>query len=92
MSVERRKILFSGRVQGVGFRMTAVELAGGLQLAGTVRNLVDNTVELIAEGEAEEIDHLVNRLREHFGSFIRTIDQTRMTPIGNLAPGIRITY
>ena len=75
MKAERRMILFSGRVQGVGFRMTTVHLAQDLALAGTVRNLPDGRVELVAEGVAKDIDALVNRLREHFATLIRSIDQ-----------------
>jgi len=73
---ERRVILFSGRVQGVGFRMTAVHLAADLPLTGTVRNVDDGAwdgggygggVELIVEGAAGDIDRLVVRLSEQFG-------------------------
>lgn len=91
MPVERRTILFSGRVQGVGFRYTAVQLSTGLTLAGTVRNLDDGDVELIAEGESAEIDALVERLREHFGTFIRTIQQNRSRALG-LPSGLHVAY
>src|SRR5436305_14642753 len=73
--VEGRTILFGGRVQGVGFRMAAVHLGRDLALAGTVRNLSDGRVELVAEGEGKEIDRLVTRLREHFGAFVRTVEE-----------------
>ena len=73
---EVRTILFSGRVQGVVFRMTAVHFANGRALDGTVRNLPDGRVEMIAAGEPAEIDGLVSRLREHFGSFVRSVDQS----------------
>ena len=39
-----RRIIYSGRVQGVGFRWTAKELARGYDVLGTVRNLPDGTV------------------------------------------------
>jgi len=93
--MERRKIIFTGHVQGVGFRMTTVMLSRRTQLAGAVRNVDGggyNTVELIVEGETKEIDQLLARLREHFGSFIRTMDQTQLTPVGALSPGINITH
>ena len=75
MKAEARTILFTGRVQGVGFRMTAAHFSAGRPVSGTVRNLPDGRVELVAHGEPAEIDALVSRLREHFGSFIRTIEQ-----------------
>ena len=51
MPRERRRVVFSGRVQGVGFRFTCQSLARGFDVAGYVRNLADGRVELVAEGE-----------------------------------------
>lgn len=91
MKAEGRTILFTGRVQGVGFRMTAVQLSAGLRLSGTVRNLPDGRVEMVVEGEPAEIDTLVERLREHFGGFIRNIDQSVVAPgNGKQSSGIRV--
>jgi len=90
--VERRTILFSGRVQGVGFRMTVVQFAENLPLAGTVRNTDDGDVELVAEGKSADIDALITRLREHFGSFIRTISQTPARATGLRGSGIQIIH
>ena len=47
----RANIIFSGRVQGVGFRYNSYEIAMKLGLTGYVRNLQDGTVELEAQGE-----------------------------------------
>jgi acylphosphatase len=90
--VERRSIVFSGRVQGVGFRMTTVQFAENLPLAGTVRNTEEGDVELVVEGEAAQIDTLISRLREHFGSFIRNISQTPSRATGLRGGGIRIIH
>ena len=49
-------VLFSGRVQGVGFRYTAKTVATGFEITGTIRNLPDGRVELVAEGRREELD------------------------------------
>jgi acylphosphatase len=89
---EVRTILFSGRVQGVGFRMTAVHFASGLALDGTVRNLPDGRVEIIVAGEPAEIDGLASRLREHFGSFVRNVDQSVSDPVpgGKRGRGLRV--
>ena len=48
-------IFYSGRVQGVGFRYTARRTAAGFDVTGTVRNLPDGRVELIAEGSETEL-------------------------------------
>jgi acylphosphatase len=71
-------MVFSGHVQGVGFRMTAVQIAGDLAISGTVRNREDGAVEVIVEGAASEMDLLVSRLREHFGALVRNVEQTTL--------------
>lgn len=50
------KIFYSGRVQGIGFRYTARTVAAGFEITGTVRNLPDGRVELVAEGDDAELD------------------------------------
>ena len=53
--MERMTVLYSGRVQGVGFRFTVRQVAQGYDVTGTVRNLPDSRVELIAEGTRAEL-------------------------------------
>lgn len=48
-------IYYSGQVQGVGFRYTVRQVAAGFEVTGTIRNLPDGRVELVAEGGAEEL-------------------------------------
>jgi acylphosphatase len=52
----RMTVVYSGHVQGVGFRYTAKTVATGFDLTGTIRNLADGRVELVAEGHREELD------------------------------------
>jgi acylphosphatase len=59
-----RRLIVSGRVQGVGFRFFAERAARELALAGFVRNLPNGAVEAVAEGEEEAIVRYVERLRE----------------------------
>ena len=61
-------VIFSGQVQGVGFRYTAVRLATGLGLAGWVRNLSDGRVELCVEGTRALCQELVERLKRQFAA------------------------
>jgi len=49
-------VFYSGRVQGVGFRYNAKSVAAGFEVIGTVRNLMDGRVELIAEGNRGELE------------------------------------
>ena len=50
------KNFYSGHVQGVGFRYAVKTVAAGFEVVGTVRNLPDGRVELIAEGSREELE------------------------------------
>jgi len=59
----RMKILYSGHVQGVGFRYTAKTTAAGFEISGVVRNLSDGRVELTAEGAREELEAFRQAIR-----------------------------
>lgn len=56
--------LFSGRVQAVGFRYSALCLAKELQLTGWVKNLTDGRVEAELQGQAELVDSFVERISQ----------------------------
>ena len=58
------RVLYSGRVQGVGFRYTVKSVASGFELTGAVRNLPDGRVELFAEGAGDELQAFVQAIRE----------------------------
>lgn len=64
MGRERVTIYYSGRVQGVGFRYTVKSLTTGFEVAGTVRNLPDGRVELVAEGLREELEAFREAIRD----------------------------
>ena len=53
--MQRVVVFYSGRVQGVGFRATVRQIACGYEVNGSVRNLADGRVELIAEGTKDEL-------------------------------------
>jgi acylphosphatase len=58
------RVLFSGHVQGVGFRYTAKTVADGFEISGIARNLSDGRVELIAEGAREELEAFRAAIRD----------------------------
>jgi acylphosphatase len=65
-------IVYSGRVQGVGFRYSTKAVAQGFEVAGTVRNLTDGRVELIAEGLRGELEDFRRAIQDSgVGGFIR---------------------
>ena len=72
MARQQMHILYEGRVQGVGFRYTTKALACGFEITGTVRNLMNGTVELVAEGQREELEAFREGIQEsELGHFIR---------------------
>lgn len=72
MKREQMQVLYSGRVQGVGFRFTVKMVAHGFDVTGTVRNLPDGRVELTAEGERAELDAFRKGIQDSdIGAFIR---------------------
>ena len=71
MAIERRRVFFWGRVQGVGFRATARQLAGSFAIGGYVRNLDDGRVELVAEGEPGAISDFLQSVSDALGDRIQ---------------------
>jgi acylphosphatase len=66
-----KHIIFSGQVQGVGFRFTAFNMANRHQLTGFVRNLPDGTVEMLIQGTSGAIDDYIRDIKEYFSGYIR---------------------
>lgn len=61
------RALFKGRVQGVGFRWTVQDHAERLQLAGTVENLPDGSVEVFASGPRPALEAFLKAIQEEPG-------------------------
>jgi len=69
----RLTVVYGGRVQGIGFRHTVKQVAMGFELTGTVRNLPDGRVELVAEGRGEELEAFRTAIRnEGLAGFIQS--------------------
>jgi acylphosphatase len=83
---KRAQVFYSGRVQGVGFRYSAREVACGYEVTGFVRNLPDGRVELVAEGDEEETRAFLAAIYEgQLGSYIRGQDVTWSTASGEFS-------
>ena len=65
MSMERMKVVFRGRVQGVGFRYTTYSLASQYEVSGYVKNLHTGDVELVAEGRPDELERFLAAVEPH---------------------------
>ena len=73
----------TGRVQGVGFRWFVQEAAERLGLVGFVRNMEDGRVEVFAEGEADTLAALQEKLRQGPGlSRVEAVKASEAIPSG----------
>jgi len=68
---KRIHVIFKGRVQGVGFRYTAVSAAEVLNCTGLVRNLDNGDVEVIAEQKQDTLKSFIERLEDEFSGYIK---------------------
>jgi len=73
-----KHIIFVGRVQGVGFRFTAFDIANRYNLTGWVRNLLDGTVEMVAQGLSDDIADCIRGIEASFAGYI---SQTKVEEI-----------
>ena len=84
----RETLHYTGRVQGVGFRYTAANLAKGFAVAGAVRNLPDGRVKLVAEGPADQVAALVDAVQQAMGPNITGVESARSQGTGEFGtPG-----
>jgi acylphosphatase len=56
----RKRLLISGKVQGVGFRFHSFEKAVSLKLKGWVQNLPDGRVEMIIGGSEKAVEDMIS--------------------------------
>ena len=91
MSQVAKHIIFIGRVQGVGFRFTAHRTAIRYRLTGYVRNLMDGTVEMLAQGSPDDIDDCMRDIEQTFcGDVTETkVEQIPFDPTHN---SFKITF
>ncbi|TWU60141.1 Acylphosphatase [Rubripirellula tenax] len=78
----RYLVSFTGHVQGVGFRVTAVQQSRGLDVHGTVCNESDGSVTMDVEGSPSDLKELVRRIESVMSRKLDgTVIDTR-NPIG----------
>lgn len=89
--MKRRHITVYGHVQGVGFRFAVERAARSRGVAGWVRNRSDGAVEAAFEGEAEDVEALVEFCRSGpRGAEVERIDVVEESPEG--VAGFRVAY
>jgi acylphosphatase len=82
--------LYEGKVQGVGFRSSVLNLAKGYEVTGWVVYHPDGRVEVLAHGNAMEVEGFLQGIREsHLAGHI---ERENITPTGDKPPhrGFRI--
>ncbi len=84
-----KKVIYSGRVQGVGFRYTARQTAAGFDVAGYVRNLSSGDVELVSEGEAGVVASFLEAVADRMRGYIQSAVVSDVAPCGHGAFVIR---
>ena len=78
MADTARHVIFSGRVQGVGFRYTCHRIAMRYDLTGFVKNLPDGSVELLAQGNADDVADCLADIHDSFGTCIRNAETSEV--------------
>jgi acylphosphatase len=74
--VQHEIVHFSGRVQGVGFRYSALQVAKEFEVAGFVMNLVDGRVLVEVEGRAAEVAAFIAAIEERMHGCVRKVERS----------------
>jgi acylphosphatase len=81
--VKRIRAVVIGTVQGVGYRYFAMMRAKGLGIVGYVQNNPDGNVEVVAEGEENDLESFVAALkRGPSGAYVREVVAVRLPATG----------
>lgn len=86
-----KRVIFEGRVQGVGFRYTVKDLSRGFEVCGWVKNLSDGSVELEVMGEPNEVESFIKEIAEesNVAHHIKNLIATKIPMLANCV-GFRI--
>ena len=81
-----KNVLYSGRVQGVGFRYSTKRIASGFDVTGWIKNLPDGRVELLAQAlEADELEAFLEDIQQSsLGSHIKQCEVKAIAAQPNL--------
>ncbi len=76
----RVRVIYQGRVQGVGFRWACAAAAEPFEITGWVRNEPDGTVLLEAQGEKRDIDAFLSTIDQRMASNIQSTSIVQIPP------------
>lgn len=77
----RKRIVFSGRVQKVGFRLAIYELAKRLGLTGWVQNLADKSVVAEFQGRDDQITYVIRFLQSLKRASVKNVTITELAVV-----------
>ena len=87
------QVFYTGRVQGVGFRYSVKQIASGYELVGSVRNLPDGRVALLASGEATEVEAFLDAVsKSQLSSYIKHVERSPFDSAGDGRTGFEIKH
>ena len=66
-------LIYSGKVQGIGFRYTVADMASQQKICGWVKNLNDSKVEVVAEAEEDMLADFLKLVNQHFSRYISDV-------------------
>ena len=76
-----KRICYKGKVQGGGFRYSVRQIAEGYVVAGAATNLPDGRVEVLLQGDRDEVEAMEKEIGEsHLAGFIREALSEEVTP------------
>lgn len=81
--MNRIRVRFVGRVQGVGFRATCRAIASSRPVTGWVRNEPDGSVLLEAQGNATAIEEFLQAIHDRMTRNIQRMDRADVKPHDN---------
>ncbi|MCE9556949.1 MAG: acylphosphatase [Planctomycetes bacterium] len=79
---QRSEVIYSGRVQGVGFRYTTRAIAARFDVTGYVMNLPDGRVQLVVEGTKAELNAFLEEIARKMSEYIDTTTQNILQSSG----------
>ncbi len=86
-----KHVIFSGRVQGVGFRYSTHRVASRYEVTGYVKNLPNGSVEVLLQGTKANVQACLDDLQNTMSGYIRQT-QINERPVNPRYHDFRITY
>ncbi len=81
--VTRQRIIFQGRVQGVGFRARTTSIASRYPVTGWIRNEPDGTVMLEAQADEQILESFLNDLRKKTSGLVEREIHAHVRTVAN---------